>query len=155
MREFGGVSASQVGSTFFKEVILFKSLSTGKELRISPSPATDFNLRPEAGERAAPSPFLQNTGAMSCNSRGARNQATAAQFSAAPSALRSGFQLRGKDPCCGSWLYTRRSKQFPILEKLDLQARQASVFPGLGILSPWASSLPLSGVSGKSVFLRL
>lgn len=37
------------------------------------------------------SPFLQNTRAISCNNRGARYQATVAQFSAVPSTLRIRF----------------------------------------------------------------
>lgn len=78
---------------------VYRSLSPGKGLRVSPGPATGFKLCPhmqsleerhQAGNLFR-SPFLQNTRAISYNNRGARYQETVAQFSAVPSTLQIRF----------------------------------------------------------------
>lgn len=107
----------------------------------------------------APSSFLQNTGPMSCNSRAAMNQATAAQFSAVPSVLWSDFQLPNPLTRQGSvlWLLALHMSLPTVSNprKLGPSGQTGICLSRAGHPVTMGSSLPLSGVSGKSVFLRL
>lgn len=132
---------------------------------MSPGPATDFDLCPhkprlEEWQQAGTcfGVLASKTQEQYPVATGAGNQATAVQFSAAPSTLRVGFPTpkpRTARICSLAPRFLQASQQFLILKYMDLQASQAPFFQGLGSLSPWAPASCFLGVWKVCLFKTL